>query len=500
MAEHGMAGRGVTRGGSGHGPPDAAMHGAMTAEQRRETLHMHHRQTLWVPWLLVLLGVWTLASPLAFGYLNEALWVRPSGGRGVWLGDGTHDALRAALMTSSDLLSGLLLVAFGWRATRPDRPVSLWICCFVGIWLSMAPILFWAPTASAYLNGTVVGMLVIALAVLIPGMPNMIMYMEMGPPKPPGWSYNPSSWPQRAIMIGLAFAGLLVSRYLAAFQLGYVDEVWEPFFGPGTRRVLNSSMSHGWPISDAALGAFAYTFEFLMGWMGGPARWRTMPWMVTFFGILVIPLGLVHIFLVISQPVVVGAWCTLCLLAAAIMLPMIPLQVDEVIAMAQNLASAKRRGESVWTAFWKGGPVEGSKADDRTPEMASLAERPRPVIRASVWGVSVPWTLAASAALGIWTMFAPSILGFHDRAGDAAHLAGALIVVVSVVAMAEPLRAGRFLNGLLGLVIAASPWVLEGATFAGQAGGLVTGLLVIALAFPPGRQTERYGGWDRLIF
>jgi hypothetical protein len=27
-----------------------------------------------------------------------------------------------------------------------------------------------------------------------------------------------------------------------------------------------------------------------MGLMGSPARWRTMPWMVTFFGILVIPL------------------------------------------------------------------------------------------------------------------------------------------------------------------------------------------------------------------
>jgi hypothetical protein len=45
--------------------------------------------------------------------------------------------------------------------------------------------------------------------------------------------------------------------------------------------------------------------------MGSPARWYTMPWMVMFFGILVIPLGLVHILLVISQPVVVGEWCTL---------------------------------------------------------------------------------------------------------------------------------------------------------------------------------------------
>lgn len=78
-------------------------------------------------------------------------------------------------------------------------------------------------------------MLVIALTVLIPGMPNMILYTKMGPPTPPAWSYNPSSWPQRAIMIGMAFVGLVVSPYLAAFQLGYTDQIWEPFFGEGTR-------------------------------------------------------------------------------------------------------------------------------------------------------------------------------------------------------------------------------------------------------------------------
>src|SRR5690606_2823066 len=113
----------------------------------------------------------------------------------------------------------------------------------------------------------------------------------------------------------------------------------------GTRKVLDSAMSHAWPISDGGLGALAYTFEFLMGWMGSPSRWRTMPWMVAFFGILVIPLGLTHIFLVISQPVTVGAWCTMCLLAAVIMLPMIPLEVDEVFAMIQHLREAKKRGD-----------------------------------------------------------------------------------------------------------------------------------------------------------
>ena len=102
-------------------------------------------------------------------------------------------------------------------------------------------------------------------------------------------------------------------------------------------------------MSDAGLGSLAYTFEFLMGFMGSPARWRTMPWMVTFFGYPgYSALGLVHIFLVISQPVLVGAWCFMCIVPAAIMLPMLPLEGDEVIAMFQFMKKARKKGESLW--------------------------------------------------------------------------------------------------------------------------------------------------------
>lgn len=499
----GMGTRGVTRPGAERGARAEGGHDAgqkgHDREERMRMLRMHYRQTLWVYWTLILLGLWLIAAPFAFGYGNPALWVAPSGGRGVWFGDELHTELRASLMTWSDLLSGLLLVVFGWRSLRPNRPVSLWICCFVGIWLTFAPVLLWAPTPAAYLNDTLVGALVIALAVLVPGMPNMILYMRMGPPTPPGWSYNPSSWPQRWIMIGLGFVGWLVSRYLAAYQLGYAPEAWDPFFGEGSRRVLDSRMSHTWPVSDAALGTFAYTFEFLMGWMGSPARWRTMPWMVTFFGILVIPLGLVHIALVISQPVVVGAWCTFCLLAAAIMLPMIPLEADEVVAMGQHLVRSHRSGEPFWRTFWKGGPAEGSRPDERTPGMATLPEQPGEVAAASIWGMSFPWTLVVSAALGTWLMFSPWVFGLQGRAADLDHLAGSLVVVVAVVSMGEVLRAGRWLNVLLGLALAALPWVLEGGTTAGAVNGLVAGALVAVLALPRGPKTERYGSWDRFV-
>src|SRR5919106_3888917 len=217
--EHGgMGKRGVTR-----PMQEMSMQGQsmeMSHEHRLEMLKMHHQQTLWIYWTLVLLGFWMLLSPLTFDY-GKAV-VEPSGGRPVWL----PLQARIPAMTWSDIVSGLALIFFGWRSLTPNRPVSVWICCFIGIWLNIAPLLFWSPSAAAYLNGTVVGVLVIALTVLIPGMPNMIMYMKMGGDQPPGWSYNPSSWAQRWILIVLGFAGWMVSRYLGAHQLGYIDHAW----------------------------------------------------------------------------------------------------------------------------------------------------------------------------------------------------------------------------------------------------------------------------------
>ncbi|MGE0827311.1 MAG: hypothetical protein AB7P18_34960 [Candidatus Binatia bacterium] len=238
-----MGTRGVTRG-------DHDMQ-QMTREQRQRMMESHHQQTLWIWWTIIGLGVWLFISPFTFDYSKTA--VTPADGRAVPL---SLD-VRLQCMFWSDVLSGLLLVFLGWRLLTPGRPRTRWAACFVGIWLQFAPLIFWAPSPLSYLNNTFVGVLVIALTILIPGMPWMLMMMKMGPQVPPGWSYNPSSWPQRWIMIALGFAGWLVSRYLAAFQLGYIDHAWDPFFGDGSRQVLTSKLSETWPISDAGLGAFS---------------------------------------------------------------------------------------------------------------------------------------------------------------------------------------------------------------------------------------------------
>lgn len=169
---------------------------------------------------------------------------------------------------------------------------------------------------------------------------------------PPGWSYNPSSWPQRLPLIGAAVLGFGIAAYLALFQLQVVADVWEPFFGSGSRRILTSGASRVLPIPDAALGAAGYLADAVSGAIGGRDRWRRMPWMVVLFGVAVGPLGGVSILLVVLQPVVYDAWCTLCLASAVVSVAMIGPAMDEVLASLQHLARERRAGHSTWRAFW----------------------------------------------------------------------------------------------------------------------------------------------------
>ncbi len=309
---------------------------------------------------------------------------------------------------------------------------------------------FWSPDASGYTNDSLIGSLVIAFSVLVPMMPGKahhMMMMQPGPDLPRGWTYNPSTWQQRAPIIALAFVGFFCARYLAAFQLGYINRVWDPFFVDDTRRVLQSDVSRAWPISDAGLGALSYMLEGLSGFMGGVQRWRTMPWMVAMFGFLVVPLGVTSIVLVILQPLMVGAWCTLCLITAIAMLIMVPLAVDEVVAMFQFLAQAHREGKPMWRTFWIGGTLDDRGEDKRTPRLTAPVARALP---AMTWGVNIPWTLLVSSAVGIWLMFAPSVFATQGRAADSDHLVGALVVTFAVIAMAEVTRAARLINILFG--------------------------------------------------
>lgn len=278
------------------------------------------QQMLWAHFLIITLGIWLLTSPLQFALFDPAAagTVRDvTQERGLW-----EPALRNAATGWSDIGSGLLLMLFGTLSLSPRFSWAQWGTTVVGLWLPFAPLFFWTPSAAAFMNDVLVGALAITFSVLVPMMPGMSHEGMMDESTvPPGWTYSPSSWLQRLLVIALGFFGFLIVRYLTAYQLGHVSAIWEPFFSGGggkngTEFIITSEVSRAWPIPDAGLGAAAYMIEALMGAMGTASRWRTMPWMVTFFFILVVPLGGVSIFFIIIQPIMIGTYCTLCLIAA----------------------------------------------------------------------------------------------------------------------------------------------------------------------------------------
>jgi Zn-dependent protease len=123
-------------------------------------------------------------------------------------------------------------------------------------------------------------------------------------------------------------------------------------------------------------------------------------------------------------------------------------------------------------------------------------------INREMWGggVNLPWTLAASIAIGIWLMCTRLVFGTEGPMASSDHLIGALVITVSVTALAELGRAVRYLNVLFGIALLIVPWILDGGSLLADVASVAAGLLLIVLALPRGSVRHSYGSWDRFIF
>lgn len=107
-----------------------------------------------------------------------------------------------------------------------------------------------------------------------------------------------------------------------------------------------------------------------------------MPWVVVAFAAVAGTLGFASVLLLIFQPVLFNAWCTLCLISAAISIGVAGSAMDELLAALQHL-----RG----------------RYDFKTSGPAGAAP-------ALSWTGTVPHLV--NVALGIWLIIAPDILRF----------------------------------------------------------------------------------------
>jgi len=462
-----------------------------------EWLAREHRHTLWAPMGIVALGLWLMFSPDAFALFDAARFADaptpPAAGREL-----PDAATRNALLGWSDIVSGALLMLFGSLALSRTMGWARWVCGIIGGWLIFAPLVFWTPSAAAFVNDTLAGALAVALAVMVgtpPGISAQALTDKTDTPA--GWSYSPSTYLQRVPLVALAFLGFLIARYLTSYQLGHVPAAWDPAFGNGTEVVITSWVSHAWPIPDAGVGAATYLLEALTGAIGDRRRWRTMPWLVFAFGLMIVPLGVVSITFIMIQPTLLGTWCGLCLVTAAITVILIPYSLDELIATVQFLTQSKRAGRSLWRTFWLGGSLPGGGCD----VSPSIASPPGVALKAFLTGgVTFPRTLVGCIAIGVLLMCTRVVFGTEGAMANSDHVMGCLVITIAVTALAEVGRPVRFLNIPIGAWLILAPFVLAGASLAAMIASIVLGVALIALSLPRGRLSgEHYGGWDKWI-
>jgi len=472
--------------------PDAAAAADLRLEQQRAA-------TQWAHFLTIALGAWLIVSPWSYGLFDPvAAAPPPAAGRVL-----AAPEVRNAWLAWSEMASGALALILGALSMRAGRGWAQWGVAAIGVWVMSAPLVFWTTSPAAYNIDTLIGSLLIVLAVMVPPQPGIARAARMSQADLPlGWTYSPSTYVQRAPIVALAFAGFFISRYLAAYQLGHIEGLWDPLFSGrdgrnGSETVVTSWLSRDFPIPDAGLGAVAYMLDILTGAIGGRARWRTMPWLVLAFGLLIVPLGAVSVGFIIIQPPLLGALCALCLVQAAITVILIPYAIDEVLASAQYLWQAKRAGQSLWRTLWCGGPPlwEGR---DPSPDMRLPLG---PFLRQFLaGGVTSPWTLIAATLLGAALLAAPVLLGAEGALYVSDHIIGCLVITIAVTAMAEVARLARFAMAPLGVWLALSPFVLGESALAIQLAHAALGVALIGLSLPRGpRSKEHYGAWDRFV-
>ena len=441
-----------------------------------------HRANRWAHFVNIGLGTWLVTQPTLIN-VGEPL-------------------LRWSELILGGALIACAALALSWRGQW-----ARWACAGIGALVMAVPFLFSTANAAAYLSDTLVGALIFGFAVCTkpePG-PSAIAALT-GPDVPPGWSYNPSTWTQRLPIVVLALVGLYVSRYLAAYQLGHVPGVWEPFFAGsltdprnGTEEIITSSVSKAWPVSDAAVGGYTYLLEILTGIVGSRTRWRTMPWLVLLFGLMIAPLGITSIFFIVIQPIVIGTWSTLALIAAAAVLVQIPYSLDELIATLQFLRRRVKAGQNWLRILLVGGTDE---MPDGTAPAIIINEFDRPpgaIMKDMIGGgVSLPWNLAVSAAIGLSLLFTRVTLGSEGSLDNEEHLIGSLVLTVVSVAAAEVARPVRYLNVLLGAALFVTPFIYDAALIQTVA-SVVSGVALVALSIRRGPILNRYGNWSRFL-
>jgi uncharacterized membrane protein len=309
------------------------------------------------------------------------------------------------------------------------------------------------------------------------------MYRPESSAIPPGWTSNPSAPPRRLVLAALATLGFLTAGFLALYQTGVISTVWEPFFGDGSKTILDSNLSRWFPVPDAALGAAVYFVDAMLEFAGGEDRWKSHPWFVLANGATAIALGLTAITLLIVQPLTYGNYCTLCMLSAFISINLVGPTMEEVLAALQYL-----------------GRKYTEPTKDQQLDLAEEAGEPDHPLVANEWdALGLRLRHLFGAAIGLWLMASPAAIGFAGYSRADMRLTGPIVFTLSVLAVWPATRWFARLNAFAGFWLMIGGILLQ-APHMLQLSNILFGAVLVALAVFPGNTARQIGnGWIGIL-
>jgi len=213
---------------------------------------------------------------------------------------------------------------------------------------------------------------------------------------------------------------------------------------------------------------------------------------------MIAPLGITSIFFIVIQPIVIGTWSTLALIAAAAVLVQIPYSLDELVATLQFLRRRMKAGQNWLRVLLVGGTDESVSRD--IPRLKDEFDRsPGTVVKEMIGsGVSLPWNLALSAVIGLLLLFTRLTLGAEGGMTNADHVIGSLVLTVVSVASAEVARPVRYANVALGAALFITPFFYD-ADLVATVTSIISGIALIGLSVRRGPIRDQYGTWSRWL-
>jgi hypothetical protein len=109
------------------------------------------------------------------------------------------------------------------------------------------------------------------------------------------------------------------------------------------------------------------------------------------------------------------------------------------------------------------------------------------------------WAHLLAAAIGIYLMAAPALLGYAGFAEQNDHIAGPLAATVAITALWQCTRGIRWINVFIGLWLFAAPWLLGYDSLVSTLNSTISGVLLSSCSLVKGKLTKHFnGGWSAL--